>query len=252
VQSTGRYFYAAPSHVRLDINDPYGSAAPLVYLENRALELSELGISVLREPVLSAAAIGGWKDKGAVVTRDTLDTCVVAYGTSADSSWTYKIDKTRWLITGLTVHQVSPDSNVFNGLFFYRDSSDIPVLEKIALMKDTSMQHGGYVFSNIKINQPLPDSMFTIGVIHVRCVIEKGKLGIIVNSSSVLFEFPREAGIMHAAVYDAAGRKIKMLSVDGNSGQCVWRFGNSIQAGFYFLRAEGKRLTFGERFLIAR
>lgn len=211
-----------------------------------------MGISTLREPVLSSAVIKAWKGKGAVVTRDTLDTCVVSYATATDSIWTYKIDKSRWLISELVVHQNFPDSNVFSGTFIYRDSGGIPVLEKIALMKDTTMQHGGYVFSNIKINEPLPDSMFKNAVMRSRAVVEKGKLGITVSPSSVVFEFPREAGIMRAAVYDAVGRKIKILAVDGYSNQLIWRFGRSIQTGFYFVRAESERRIFCERFLIAR
>jgi hypothetical protein len=210
-----------------------------------------MGISTLREPVLSSAGIKAWKDKGAVVTRDTLDTCVVSYATATDSSWTYKIDKTRWLITGLLVHQNSPDSNVFNGLFFYRDSGGIQVLEKIALMQDSTMRHGGYVFSNIKINEPLPDSMFKNAVIRSRTVVEKGKFGIIVNPSSVVFEFPREAGIVHAAVYDAAGRLVARMNVVPTMNRFVWRYG-AASAGFYFIYAEGKGRSFQEKFFLAR
>lgn len=249
--STGRYYYSAPSLVRLDVDAPAG-LLPGVYLENSAFELLEMGISTLREPVLSSAVIKAWKDRGAVVTRDTLDTCVVSYTTSADSSWTYRIDKSMWLISELVVHSNSLDSNVFDGTFFYRDSSDIPVLEKIVLMKDTTMRHGGYVFSNIKVNQGLPDSMFKNAVMRSRTVVDKGKFGIIVNPSSVVFEFPRDAGNIRAAVYDAAGRKIKTLAVDGYSNQLIWRFGKSIQTGFYFVKADGKDRTFYERFLIAR
>jgi hypothetical protein len=235
----------------LDFDAPAG-VVPGVYLGNRAFELLEMGISTLREPVLSSAVIKAWKYKGAVVTRDTLDTCVVSYATSADSIWTYKINKSMWLVSELVVHSNSLDSNVFDGTFFYRDSSDIPVLEKIALMKDTSMNHGGYVFTNIKINEPLPDSMFKNAVMRSRTVVDKGKLGITVNPSSVIFEFPREAGIMRAGVYDAAGREVYKMAVDGNRGQCVWRFGKAIQAGFYFVKAEGESRTFCKRFLIAR
>jgi hypothetical protein len=224
---------------------------PGVYLENRAPELFELGISTLREPVLSSGPIKAWKDKGAVVSRDTLDTCVVSYATT-DSIWSYKIDKSMWLVSELVVHSNSLDSNVFDGTFIYRDSSSIPVIEKIALMKDTAMKHGGYVFSNIKINQPLPDSMFKNAVMRLRTVVEKGKLVITVNPSSVVFEFPRDAGIMHAEVYDATGRKVRILAVDGYSNQLIWRFGKSIQTGFYFIRAQSEKRVFCERFLIAR
>lgn len=222
-----------------------------MYLENRAPELFELGISILREPVLSSGPIKAWKDKGAVVTRDTLDTCVVSYA-ATDSIWSYKIDKSMWLVSELVVHSNSLDSNVFDGTFIYRDSSSIPVIEKIALMKDTAMNQGGYVFSNIKINQPLPDSMFKNALIRSRAVVYKGKFGITVSPSSVVFEFPRDEGIMRAAVYDAAGRKVYKMAVEGYSSQFIWRFGKSMQTGFYFVRAEGKNRVFCERFLVAR
>jgi hypothetical protein len=225
---------------------------PGVYLENRAFELLELGISILREPVLSSTAIKAWKDKSAVVTRDTLDTCVVSFATATDSSWTYKIDKARWLVSELVVHSNPLDSNVFDGTFFYRDSGGIPVLEKIALMKDSTMGHGGYVFSNIKINEGLPDSMFIIGVIHARSFVEKGKFGIAVSPSSVVFEFPRDAGIISARVYDAAGREVQKIAVEGHSNKFIWRFGKSIKAGFYFMRARGEKKEFCEKFLISR
>ncbi|HUI91442.1 MAG TPA: T9SS type A sorting domain-containing protein [Chitinivibrionales bacterium] len=225
---------------------------PGVYLADQAFGLFELGIATLREPLLSSAVIRGWKDKGAAVRRDTLDTCVVSYATTADSSWAYTIDKNRWVITALLVHQSSPDSNVFNGIFLYGDSGGVPLLEKIALMRDTSMNHGGYVFSNIKINEPLPDSMFNSAVIHARRPVEAGRIGISVNPSSVMFEFPKEAGIASAAVYNAAGRKIKSLDVDRNSSNYVWRYGNSLQTGFYFVHARGEKREYCERFLITR
>ena len=209
-----------------------------------------MGISTLREPVLSSAGIKAWKDKGAVVTRDTLDTCVVSY-TTTDSIWTYRIDKSMWLVSELVVHSNSLDSNVFDGTFIYRDSSDIPVLEKIALMKDTSMRHGGYVFSNIKINQPLPDSMFKNAVIRSRTVVEKGKFGITVSPSSVVFEFPREAGIMRAGVYDAAGREVTRINAVPTMNRIVWRYSAAV-AGFYFVYAEGKGRSFRERFFLAQ
>jgi hypothetical protein len=202
------------------------------------------------DPVLSSNPIKAWKDKGAVVTRDTLDTCVVSY-TTTDSSWTYKIDKSRWLVSELVVHSYTLDSNVFSGTFIYRDSGGIPVLEKIGLLRDTTMRHGGYVFTNIKINEGLPDSMFS-AVIRSRNVVEKGKFGIVVNPSSVVFEFPREAGIIRAGVYDAAGREVQKMAVDGYSSQFIWRFGKPMQVGFYFVRAESEKRIFCERFLIAR
>ena len=205
---------------------------------------------MLTDPVLSSNPIKAWKDKGAVVLRDTLDTCVVSYATT-DSSWTYKIDKSRWIVSELVVHSNLLDSNVFSGTFIYRDSGGIPVLEKIGLLRDTTMRHGGYVFSNIKINEGLPDSMFS-AVKYSRNVVEKGKLGIIVNPSSIVFEFPKDAEIIRAGVYDAAGREVQKITVDGNSGKCVWRFGKSIQAGSYFVRAESEKQVFCERFLIAR
>jgi hypothetical protein len=209
-----------------------------------------LGISTLTDPVLSSNPIKAWKDKGAAVLRDTLDTCVVSYATT-DSNWTYKIDKSRWLVTELVVHSNLLDSNVFSGTFIYRDSGGIPVLEKIGLLRDTTMLHGGYVFSNIKINEGLPDSMFS-AVKRSRTVVEKGKFGITVNPAFVVFEFPREAGIIRAGVYDAAGREVQKIAVDVNSDQCVWRFGKSIQAGFYFVWVVGEKRIFCERFLIAR
>jgi hypothetical protein len=221
-----------------------------MYLENRAFELLELGISTLAEPVLSSAVIKAWKDKGAVVSRDTLDTCVVSYATT-DSIWSYRIDKSRWLVSELVVHSNPLDSNVFSGTFIYRDSGGIPVLEKIGLLRDTTMRHGGYVFSNIKINEALPDSMFKNAVIRSRNVVEKGKFGIIVNSSSVVFEFPREAGIMRAGVYDAAGREVARTDAAPNMNHFVWRYG-AVSAGFYFVYAEGKGRSFRERFFLAR
>jgi hypothetical protein len=223
---------------------------PGEYLENRAPELRELGISTLTDPALSSNPIKAWKDKGAAVSRDTLDTCVVSYATT-DSSWTYKIDKSRWLVSELVVHSNLLDSNVFSGTFIYRDSGGVPVLEKIGLLRDTTMRHGGYVFSNFKINEGLPDSMFS-AVLRSRTVVEKGKFGIMVNPSSVVFDFPRDAGIIRIGVFDAAGREIQKLAVDVNSSHCVWRFGKSIQVGFYFVRAESEKRVFCERFLIAR
>lgn len=194
--------------------------------------------------------IKAWKDKGAVVTRDTLDTCVVSY-TTTDSIWSYRIDKSMWLVSELVVHSNTLDSNVFDGTFIYRDSSDLPVLEKIALMKDTSMNHGGYVFSNIKINQPLPDSMFINAVIRLKSVVAMGKFRIMVNSSSVVFEFPREAGIIRAAVYNAAGREVARTDAAPNMNHFVWRYG-AVSAGFYFVYAEGKDRSLRERFFLAR
>jgi hypothetical protein len=199
--------------------------------------------------VLSSNPIKAWKGKGAVVLRDTLDTCVVSYAT-ADSSWTYKIDKSRWLVSELVVHSNPLDSNVFSGTFIYRDSGGIPVLEKIGLLRDTTMRHGGYVFSNIKINEPLPDSMFS-AVILSRAAVEKGQFGIIVNPSFVVFDFPKEAGIMRVAVYNATGREFQKMAIDKYSSRLFWRFGKSVQAGFYFVRAESKTRIFCESFLIA-
>jgi hypothetical protein len=230
-----------------DTNIPW----PGRYLESDAAGLLELGISMLREPLLSSAAVKGWPGRGATMTRDTLDTCALSYTTSADSVWTYTIDKSSWLISRLVVHSKSLDSNVFDGTYFYGDSNGIPVIEKIALMRDTTMHHGGYVFSNIRLNESIPDSVFKSGVMFRAAALTRKEFSITRGIRSVAIDMPRGAGIKNVSVYNSFGKEIKKLTVDNVSARCEWRYGNSVSSGLYIVRAVGNSMVYSGKVFIA-
>jgi hypothetical protein len=213
-----------------------------------------MGIATLREPVLSSASVRSWTAKGAAVTKETADSCFVTFTASNDTTWTYAIDTTSWLIKRLVLHSAALDSNVFDGSFFYRDSGGIPLLEKIALMQDTTLHHGGYKFYNQRINQPIPDSMFTIAVLYPWTAPGSGGVKVTTYPSYCVMTPRPGTALGDISIFNAFGRVVFRKSAVGTKGAIVWRYtdgnGTALGPGRYFLRGRDGAHTFTKSLFI--
>jgi hypothetical protein len=207
-----------------------------------------MGIATLREPVLSSASVRSWTAKGAAVTKETADSCFVTFTASNDTTWTYAIDTTSWLIKRLVLHSAALDSNVFDGSFFYRDSGGIPLLEKIALMQDTTLHHGGYKFYNQRINQPIPDSMFTISVLYSWTAPGSGGAKVTTYPSYCVVTPRPGTRLGDISIFNAFGRVVFHKTVNNANGMFIWHFtdlgGTSVGPGWYCLRARDGKHSF--------
>lgn len=109
--------------------------------------------SVIIKPIMSAKMVRAWATSAAVVIRDSLDTCVVKVPDSADTLL-YSVDMARGVISGLNWYGAS---GYVTHQYFYGRDNGVYYLQKVSCSSwDTTIEYGGYRFSNIRINgQPV-------------------------------------------------------------------------------------------------
>jgi hypothetical protein len=100
-------------------------------------------------PIMSAKVVAAWADSAAVVVRDTLDTCAVKVPHNADTIL-YSIDMARGVIIGL--YWYGPSEYVTHQ-YFYGFDKGVYYLRQVSCSSwDTTIESGGYMFKNIRIN----------------------------------------------------------------------------------------------------
>jgi hypothetical protein len=169
---TGRYYYRIPSARRFDYRRDFGSdtawntilstAAPIPFRQAGIMPpfpaRSLLDSIAARTPAVSSA-------NGVVA---------LSYDHEGKRA-TFRIDRARWLIVARTHCTPNGDSclpDIFAGLYYaYKTVSGIPVVSSITAYPPDSADaealhaaRGGYVFTDIHVNESLPDSLFSHAV----------------------------------------------------------------------------------------
>jgi hypothetical protein len=107
--------------------------------------------SIISSSIISAKTIAAWADSAATVTRDSLDTCVVQVPNNGDTLL-YSVDMARGVIVGLYWYGAWSGYYITHQYFYGLDKG-IYYLQKVSCSSnDTSIENGGYRFSNIRIN----------------------------------------------------------------------------------------------------
>jgi hypothetical protein len=108
--------------------------------------------AIITEPIMSSATFASWADSG-IVTRDTLDTCVVEIPDSGIMR-TYSIDMLRGVVIGFIV---SGGPDFAQHQYFYGYDKGIYYPRRVTFGYDTTIEYGGYEFDNIRVNgEPVP------------------------------------------------------------------------------------------------
>jgi hypothetical protein len=106
------------------------------------------------------------------------------------------------------------------------------------------------VFSNIRLNGTIPDSVFKSGVVSRAQALPSNGFILTRGIRSVAIAMPRDAGIKNVSVYNSSGREITKLTVDNVAGRCEWRYGHSVSSGLYFIRAVGKSRVYSGKVFV--
>jgi hypothetical protein len=232
-RSIGRYFFEQqtnghPDQARLE-KGTLGAADTTwqVFWSSRPAGCaSNNPYTLLARPILSVRQIDRWPGLSATVAdaSDSIWTVIAAdtFLNATDSSllpatFSYTVEKRSGLITGLNV---SSSYQLHLASFFYDRSGPIPMLSRITLSTaDTSVAAGGYVFSNIRINDTLSDSLFVVGTRNP--LIRYGFIGMpTVGGSPVLAFDPLGRMIPPAAerFRRAAGLRVFGQPLSGSTG----------------------------------
>jgi hypothetical protein len=107
--------------------------------------------SVITEPIMSSKIMATWPDS-ATISRDTLDTCVVQVADNGTYR-TYSIDMVTGTIIGF---YISGSLGTTMHMYFYSQWNGIYFLRKACTSYyDTTIDNGGYIFTNIRLNDSL-------------------------------------------------------------------------------------------------
>jgi hypothetical protein len=170
---TGRYYYRIPSARRFDYRRDFGSdtawntilstAAPIPFRQAGIMPpfpaRSLLDSIAARTPAVSS-------ENGVVA---------LSYDHEGKRA-TFRIDRARWLIVARTHCTLDGDScrpDIFPQMYYaYKTISGIPVVSRITAYPPDSadagaqyVARGGFFFTDIHINESLPDSLFSHAVI---------------------------------------------------------------------------------------
>ena len=204
--------------------------------------------------MLSASEIRGLSGKGAHISRENQDTAIISYADSADTAWIYKIDKKRGLVVGLDLYNKQRDTILLNSTYLYRDTNDMYVLREIALRGDTSLSKGGYRFSNVHINDSIPDSMFAApnavlwapGAPDDRISFER-------RSRGIRLLFKSNTQIERISIIDASGKVRFFQDRSGTTREFTWNgttvSGHEAPDGLYIINVLGRNLNYSRGFL---
>jgi hypothetical protein len=216
-----------------------------------------MAVSVLRKPLLSAEEIRSWPGKGAAIVRENDDSCIVSYGDPFDTSWVYTIDKKRNLIVGLDVHNQNSlrDTIVLNTWYFYWDTAGISLLRLIALRGDTTLYHGGYRFSNMALNDSLPDSLFfPQNRVKNEVSFRTGVFAFLLRDNVLSLSFPSLARPLRVSICALSGTLVYAGVVPAGTDRFVWKAefssGRKLPAGKYIVNIKGQNIHFSRGFAL--
>ncbi|MBD3390675.1 MAG: hypothetical protein GF418_01485 [Chitinivibrionales bacterium] len=168
-------------------------------------------MSLLINPILSASTM----EKIASYEPDLLqadnDTVVLSF-TILTTTYSYYIEKERWLVVGLEI----TGGTVYDASYFYGDSAGIPALEMVAMNNDTSLANGGLRFKNIILNQPL-FAQQRAAPRRPRYLALASVHGRIIVSGDIL----AQPGTM-VSIWDPSGRRIFARTHQAGLHQFIW------------------------------
>ncbi|MFW6254833.1 MAG: fibrobacter succinogenes major paralogous domain-containing protein [Chitinivibrionales bacterium] len=146
-QNQGLYYYEKPESALVVVG-----ADTFTTFDQRGCESILDAYSVLVNPVLSVVPVHRMESLG--ITLQNADRDTFSLRLEVDNIvYDYYIERKRWLIVSI----VCTGGQSFNADYYYEKiENDIPVLTMIAMQGDTSLNSGGYRFSNIRINGILP------------------------------------------------------------------------------------------------
>jgi hypothetical protein len=216
--------------------------------------MGDLDFSLMRAPVLSASEIRGWTAKGAHISRENQDTAIISFADSADTSWIYKIDKTRGLVVGLDLYNLQRDTIMLNSAYLYRDTNDIYVLREIALRGDTSLSKGGYRFSKVHINDSIPDSLFVApNAVLWAPAKSDDRISFERWSRGIRLLFKSNTQIERISIIDASGKVRFFQDRSGTTREFTWNgttvSGHEAPGGLYIINVLGRNLNYSRGFL---
>lgn len=216
--------------------------------------MGDLNFSLMRNPVLSASQILGWKDKGAHISRENQDTAIISYADSADTAWIYKIDKTRGLIVGLDLYNKGHDTVLLNSMYLYSDTNNMYVLQEIALRNDSNLMKGGYRFSNVRINDSLSDSLFIApNAVFWAPVARDDGIRFERRSHEIRLLFGAQTLIARISIFDESGKVRFSQDQFNNAREFAWNgfaaSGKRVPSGLYIIKVIGKNESYSRGFL---
>lgn|GEM_PF-1962137 len=225
------------------------------YGDGQNAGLGDLVFSALRKPLLSAREIRSWPEKGASIVRETGDSCVIAYGDPADTSWVYTIDRKTNLIIGLDLHNKNSarDTVLLNTWYVYQDTAGVHVPRLMALRADTTLMHGGYRFSNFHINDSIPDSLFILpNRIRNKTLFKQGVFAFAFHDDVLSLGFPTLTRLLRVQICAISGRILYSGEVSPGTDRFVWKgessLGRKLPAGKYIVHLNGENIHFSRGF----
>ena len=224
---------------------------------DNSVTMGDLDFSLMRAPVLSTSVIRGLSGKGAHISRENQDTAIISYADSADTAWIYKIDKKRNLIVGLDLYNKQRDTILLNSMYFYRDTNNMYVLQKIALRGDSCLSKGGYRFSNVHVNDSIPDSLFIApNAVLWAPARPDDRISFERQSRGIRLLFKANAQIERISIIEASGKVKFFQDQFGNTRDFLWNgttmSGKKVSGGLYIINVLGKNLNYSRGFLWMR
>lgn len=146
MENDGEYYFFAPESAVVKID-----TATFTTFDKRGCESVLEAFSVLAAPVLSAEPLKRMLESGMQLKDSAGDTVALSL-TSGDITYEYFVEKHRWVVTSIRCS----GGMDFQADYYYDYLQGIPTLRMVALEGDTTLSKGGYRFSNITINGPLP------------------------------------------------------------------------------------------------
>lgn len=239
-RSNGFYHYNKPESAFVKIDTSIYTS-----LDLRGCESVLEGFSIIVAPILSTEPLKRMLQLAVTIQDSVKDTIKLSF--TVDSTvYEYFIDRYSWLIT--SIKQKNRSFTSFHADYHYSYQSGIPVLRLVAMQSDTTLTHGGYRFSNIKIN----------GSFSVRKVSAdknfKAFCFAYLSSGKLIVTFynkTKKTGMYR--IRDLAGRTVFKKEIAQNVSTIEWDgFSNSkqhVHQGVYILQIEYSGKHFSKQFI---
>lgn len=118
-------------------------------------------------PVIAPSTYQEWLSRQVEVSEAPDGLVQISYFDSGSivEEYRYVVDTASGLVHKLEKHRFYDfgyQYRSFSGSFFYNETTDdLPVLRMIAFNDDTTLVKGGYRFSDVEVNTPLDDMLFS-------------------------------------------------------------------------------------------
>jgi len=177
----------------------------------------------LNNPILSPKTIETIEQQSPQLEGADGDTMRLVF-TAAGDTYTYFIEKARWLIVRLDIVGVT----LYNASYYYSDSAGIPALTMVAIANDVYLRSGGIRFRNVRVNGALSARRIPNRTRPPVFTVDTGreKVELVLGTSS--------GPGRELVIRDALGRPVFRGLVSESDHRYVWR-PNGVASGAYMV-----------------